>query len=134
MYGKQLFGEANGNFGKEMKPHVKETLLKIRRKLTEEQIQEIIILFNTSNYTQTQLSKQFNVSLTQIHRIVKGKSWGNKKHDEILTKKNLIKEDVIKMREEYNSGKFLQKELAIKYNIKENHVNRIINRKKWKNI
>jgi len=134
MCGVQLFGEANGNFGKEMKPHVKEKLLNIRRKLTDEQISEIRTLFETGKYTQTQLSKQFGVSLTQIHRIVRDKSWGNKKHDSIITKKNLTKEDVIEIRFMYASGNYTQKEIAIKYNCSVTHINRIINGKKWKNV
>lgn len=75
MFGIKLFGKSNGNYGKQMKPHVKESLLKTRRKLTDQQIQSIINLFASGKYTQTQLSKDFNVSLTQIHRIVRGKSW-----------------------------------------------------------
>lgn len=134
MYGVQLFGEANGNYGKEMKPHVKETLLKIRRKLTDEQIEEIKNLYATGNHTQTQLAKDFEVSLTQIHRIVHGKSWGDKKHDEVLTKKNLTKEDVIEIRKLYASGKYLQKELAEKFGCSQNHIHHIITYKKWKNI
>lgn len=132
MYGVQLFGEANGNFGKEMKPHVKGELLKYRRKLTDEQILEIQSLYDAGNYTQTSLSKQFNVSLTQIHRIVKGKSWGDKKHDEVLTKKNLTIEDVNQIKDLYRSGKYLQTDLADMYNVSRTHMNKILNGKKWK--
>lgn len=134
MYGVQLFGEANGNYGKEMKPHVKQELLKHRRKLTDEQIQEVQNLFSTGNYTQTQLSKQFNISLTQTHRIVKGKSWGNKNHDEIITKKNITKEQVKQLKEMYSSGKYTQKELSILFILSLSHTNKIINGKKWNNI
>ena len=134
MYGVQLFGEANGNFGKEMKPNVKEALIKIRRKLSDEQINEIISLYSSGNYSQTQLSKQFDISLTQIHRIVSGKSWGNKKHDEIITKKNLTHNDIINIKHMYSSGKYTQKELSIQFNCSLAHMNRIINGKKWKNI
>lgn len=134
MYGVQLFGEANGNFGKEMKPHVKETLIKIRRKLSDDQIQEIISLYTSGNYSQTQLSKQYNVSLTQIHRIVKGKSWGDKKHDEIITKKNLTENDIINIKQLYSSGKYTQKELSIQFNCSLTHMNKILNGKKWVNV
>lgn len=134
MYGVQLFGEANGNFGKEMKPHVKQELLKHRRKLSDIQIKEVKSLFATNNYTQTQLSKQFNVSLTQIHRIVKGKSWGDKKHDEILTKKNLNIQDVQNIKQMYSTNKYTQKELAQQFNCSLSHMNRILNGKKWKTI
>jgi len=131
MYGVQLFSETNGNFGKEMKPHLKQELLKHRRKLSDIQIEEIKSLFDTNNYTQTQLAKQFNVSLTQIHRIVKGKSWGNKAHDEILTKKNLTIQDVQNIKQLYSSGNYTQKELAQQFNCSTNHMNKIINGKKW---
>jgi group I intron endonuclease len=134
MYGIQLLGEANGNFGKEMKPHVKDILIKIRRKLSDEQIQEIISLYSSEKHSQTSLSKQFNVSLTQIHRIVSGKSWGNKKHDEVTTKKNLTINDIINIKQAYSSGKYTQKELSIQFNCSLTHMNRIINGKKWKNI
>lgn len=132
MYGVQLFGKANGNFGKEMKPHVKEELLQHRRKLNDEQIKEIQTLYLTGKYTQTQLSKQFNVSLTQIHRIVKGKSWGDKKHDAILTKKNMTADDAHMIKTMYATGNYKQKELAEQFSCSANHIYRIISGKKWK--
>lgn len=133
MYGVQKFGKDNPNYGKEMKPHVKQTLLDIRRKLTDEQINQIITLYQTNNYTQTQLSKDFNLSLTQIHRIVNGKSWGNKSHDEILTKPNLTEESVKELKSLYATGNYTQKELSLKFNISLSHTNRILRGKKWKN-
>ena len=132
--GIQKFGSDNPNFGKNMKNYVKEKLLTSRRKLNDQQIKEINELCSSGNYSQTQLSKRFNVSLTQIHRIVNGKSWGNKDHDTILTKKNLTKDEVIQIREMYLSGNYLQKEIADKFNISPNHVSRIILGKKWKII
>lgn len=132
--GVRKYGADNPNYGKEMKPHVKQELLKHRRKLTDEQIQEILTLYATGNYTQTQLSKQFDVSLTQMHRVVKGKSWGNKNHDEIITKKNITEEQVKQLKEMYNSGNYTQKELATLFRLSLSHTNRIINRKKWKLI
>jgi hypothetical protein len=71
MCGIKLLGEANGNFGKEMKPHVKEILIKIRRKLSDEQIKETISLYSSGDHSQTLLSQQYGMSLTQIHRIIK---------------------------------------------------------------
>jgi len=132
-FGVRRYGSDNPNYGKEMKPHVKQELLKHRRKLNDEQIQEIQSLYSTGNYTQTQLSEQFNVSLTQIHRVVTGKSWGDKNHDEILTKKNLTIEDVNSVKSMYASGDFTQKELGLKFNCTTSHINRIINGKKWIN-
>lgn len=129
--GVKRFGPDNPNYGKEMKPHVKKELLKHRRKLTDQQIKEICDLFATNNYTQIQLSKQFNISLTQIHRIVRGKSWGSKDHDEIITKKNLTLDDVNKIRQLYSTGNYTQKELSLQFKCTPSHINRIINNKKW---
>ncbi len=75
MYGKRLYGAANGNFGNKMKAHVKAALLSCRRKLTDQQIDQIRQLYATGNYSLSQLSRQFGVSSTQIHRIVKNKQW-----------------------------------------------------------
>jgi len=134
--GVRRYGKDNPNFGKEMKPHVKKTLLEIHRKLTNEQIEQVNQLYSTGNFTQTQLSEKFHVSLTTIHRIVKGKSkaWGDKEHDTIFTKKNMTKEDVIELRKLYATGKYKQKELAEKYNCSQNHIHRIVTYKKWKNV
>jgi group I intron endonuclease len=130
-FGVRRYGADNPNFGKEMKPHVKQGLLKTRRKLTDVQISEIRALYATNNHTQTQLAGQFNVSLTQIHRIVKGKSWGDKAHDEIITKKNLTLQNVQNIRQMYSTGNYTQKELAQQFNCSLTHMNKIINGKKW---
>jgi group I intron endonuclease len=75
MYGVQLFGETNGNYGKEMKIHVKEALLKVRAKITKEQVSEINEMFKSGKYKQSELCKMFNLSAAQISRIVNGKRW-----------------------------------------------------------
>lgn len=133
-FGIRRYGADNPSYGKEMKAHVKQELLKHRRKLTDEQIQEIQSLYVTGNYTQTQLSKQFNISLTQIHRIVKDKSWGNKSHDEVITKKNITEEQVKQLKEMYKSGDYTQKEISILFNLSLSHTNKIINGRKWNTI
>jgi hypothetical protein len=134
MYGVKLFGSLNGNYGKSMNPNIKEKLLNSRRKLTDEQIKDIIKLYATGTYTQTRLSKIFNISLTQVHRIVKEKSWGNKKHDEIITKKNLTVEDIIKIKEMYKTKKYTQKEIAKLFSVSPTHINKILSGKKWYSI
>jgi len=77
MYGVQLFGKANGNYGKKMKPHVKEALLKIRAKVTKEQAKKMCDLFSTGQYKQVELCKMFNLSAAQVSRIINGKRWKN---------------------------------------------------------
>lgn len=133
MFGKQFFGSDNPNFGKEMKPHVKDTLLQSRTKLSPSQVVEILKLYATGNYSQTKLSKQFNISLTQIHRVVNGKRSGTNDNKPI-TKHNLIAEQVIELRKLYETGNYKQSELAKKYNISLTQVGRIIRREKWKDI
>lgn len=77
MYGVQLFGETNGNYGKKMKPHVKEKLLAIRSKITEEQVKEMRDLYATGNYKQADLCRKYNLSAAQVCRILKGTRWQN---------------------------------------------------------
>jgi group I intron endonuclease len=75
MYGVRLFGKANGNYGKSMKPHVKNTLLKYRCKITQKQAEEIRNLYSTKKYKQSELCIMYNLSPAQISRIITGKRW-----------------------------------------------------------
>ena len=134
-YGKRLCGPANGHYGHKMKDHVKKELLKHRTKLTDKQVSEIKALYSMREYNQTELSKMYDVSLTQIHRIVHGKRRrGNKNIKGPLTKRQLRKEDVIQMREEYKNSKVTYEDLSKKYGVSIGHISAIINRKKWKNV
>lgn len=133
MYGVQLFGSDNGNFGKTMKPHVKEILLKCRRKLSDEQITEIRQLYSTGNYTQTALSIQFNCNLTTIHDIVHNRNWSDNPNTELLTKKNITIEDARKIKELYATNNYSQEELGKQFGISGTQVGRIINGQRWKN-
>jgi len=133
MYGVQLFGKANGNFGKGMKPHVKEILLKIRCKLTAEQVKEIRHLYSLGNYTQENLSKQYNICISQINRIIHETSWGSKKRGS-AAQPRLKKEEVLSIREMHKSGNYTMVELAAKYNRTRGQISRIVNNKMWKNI
>lgn len=122
--GVQRFGSNNPNYRKQIKPHVKESLLTARRKLSNDKIKEIIKLY--PKYTQTELSKMFNVSLTQIHRIVHGKSWGNKNHDFILTKKNISNDVKLTIIEMYKTGKYKKIELAKIFNLSPSRITRLL--------
>lgn len=133
MYGKQLFGAANGNYGKKMKPHVKETLKQYRRKLSEEQVDEIRKLHTAGN-TQTSLSKQFNVSLSVIHRIVHNQSWSVRPNRDIKTKKNLTEQDIIELKKLYANGNCTQKDLCNRFNLSKTQVYRILAGKRWGHI
>jgi group I intron endonuclease len=135
--GFRLYNETEGgggSVGRKMTPLVKETLLKCRRKLDNASIQEIRDLYRTDNYTQTALAKQFGISLTQIHRIVREKSWGNKGHDAVLTKKNITEDRVIEIRRLYATNEYTQVELANIFGISLAQINRIVNGKRWKNV
>jgi DNA invertase Pin-like site-specific DNA recombinase len=132
MYGVQLYGPSNGNYGKLMKPHVKEALLKKRRKLSDAQIEEIRHLFIMEKFSQTELSKKFDISLTQIHRIVHNKSWRSNPNRNVK-KKNMTIKDARKIKQLYSSGLYSYAEIAKKYNCSPIHIYRIIKGLKWKN-
>lgn len=134
-YGRQLSGEANGHYGHKMKPHVKEELLKHRCKLTSQQVKNIKNLYATGNYTQTKLGQLFNISLTQIHKIIHGKQWNgenNKKGP--LFKGRISKERVIEIRNKYDSGNYSQADLTREYNLSAAQIHRIVKRKRWANV
>lgn len=126
---------ANGNFGKGMKPHVKETLLQIRRKLTQEQVDEMRKLYEQENYRIIDLSEKYGITISTAFRIVNYQSWvGTDWHRTPKIKPNIKKEDVLEMRALFETGNYTKKELANKYNISYNHVGAIIARRKWKDI
>ena len=52
----------------------------------------------------------------------------------ILSNNKLIESQIIELRDLYATGKYLQKELAVKYNITPMQVSYIVNRKQWKHI
>lgn len=131
MYGVRLLGSANGNFGKKMKPHVKEILLKCRRKLTENDIIQIRLLYNNNN-TQTSISKMYNISLSQVHHIVHNQSWCNNPNRDIKTKKNMTIETASQIKKLYLTGNYTQNDLAKQFNCSSSHISAIINGKKWK--
>ncbi len=134
-YGMRLTGKANGHYGHKMKPHVKKELLKHRAKLTPQQVQNIKRLYETGDYTQTKLSEMFEVSLTQIHKIVHGKRWnGDKNNDAPLFKGRISKNQVIEIREKYDSGEYTQAALTKMFNLSAAQIHRIVKRKRWKNI
>lgn len=131
MYGIHLLGKANGNFGKKIKQHVKDKLLFCRRKLNANDIIQIRELYK-NNFTQTKISKIYNISLSQIHRIVHEQSWCNTPNRNIKTKKNMTKETASQIKKLYSTGNYTQSELSIQFNCSSNHINDIINGRKWK--
>jgi len=131
-YGKKLYGPANGHYGHKMKPHVKKILRKHMCKLTDDQVKEIRKLYATKRYTQTKLSEMFNVSLTQIHKIVNNKQWnGGPQITAPLTKPNLTKEIAQEIINKYKTGNYKQAELCQEYNLSPAQVSRIISGKRW---
>ena len=132
-YGCKLYGKANGHYGHKMKPHVKEILLTHRAKLTLDQVENIRVLYFEGNHTQTELAKMFDISLTQVHCIVRGKKWNNG-NPQPKTKPRTSKDTIIKIREKYDSGNYTQAALAKEYGLSAAQIHRIVKRKRWKNI
>lgn len=130
-YGRKLTGSANGHYGHKMKPHVKEILLKHRAKLTPTQVSEIKSL-HAIDQTQTSLSKQFGVSLTQIHRIVTEQRWVSGQPAPRKVKARLTRQQAQYIKDTYKTGDVTQQQLADKFNVSIAQVNRIVNGTRWK--
>lgn len=131
-YGKKLTGELNGHYGHKMKPHVKDELLKHRAKITKQQAEKLKELYDSGGYTQTELAKKFNISLTQAHRIIHDKRWhGDKNKRGPITKKQMTLDDAKKIKQLYSTGGYTQKEIADMFDVSAGHVHKIIVGKKW---
>lgn len=133
MYGVRLYGKANGNYGKKMKPHVKESLLKIRRKLTQENVDEIRKLYYEKLYNQPELAKKFNISLTQINRIILLKKWSNNVNKNRFNKERLKQEEIINIKNMFKNGIKIC-DISKQLNIDSRKIGKIVNNKTYKNI
>ena len=133
MYGIKLYGNANGNYGKGLKPHVRDILIKTNRKLNDEQIKNIKDL-HISGKKQTELAKEYNVSLTTIHRVINDKIYGKHGHDAVLGKKHITPENVRDIRRKYENENLSYEDLGKEFNMSRDHIGAIVSRRKWKHI
>lgn len=75
------------------------------------------------------ISHADNIRHSYKHGKHKGRQAGEKNN-----KAKLTEEQVIEIRQKYNSGEMTKDELAIKYDISLSTINSVINRKTWKHI
>lgn len=124
----------NGNSWREVTGIVKGEF-KTEPKLTPEKVLEIVRLYNTGKYTHKQLADMFNIDKSSVSRILSGESWS---HVTGIVKKEkkpvLTKEDVLKMVEMYNSGKYTKKELESIFNVSRATVSRIFRGLIWSEV
>ena len=125
---KSKMGEKNPMFGKTTSEEVKDKLSEAMsgeknhffgKKHTEE----------SKNKISEKLSGREGTFIGKTHSIESKKLMSQNRHNRILTE-----EIVIKIREEYNSGKILQKEIAQKYGVNRVTISDILNKRTWKHV
>lgn len=116
-----------------------------RSKLTEKQILEIKNLYNTGSYFQKELAEMFNISQTQISKILLSQSWEHlnlnidiinqkKKRGALCKNAKLSDEKVKEILLLGKTKKYLQKELAEMFNVSKGVINGILVNRIWKHI
>jgi group I intron endonuclease len=112
-------------------------------KLTSKQVLEIVALYATDNYSQSDLAHQFGVSLAQIQRILSGERWGtltgiqkgsSQRKGSKCRSTKLTEEQVLEIVKLYMTSNYTQKELSIMFGISRNAIASIASGKSWAHL
>ncbi len=108
---------------------------KQRKKLTEEDVCKIRMLYNDKSKTLVELAKKFDVTPRTISDIITGRTWNlERKQKRFDRYRKLADKDVQEIREMYKTGKYLQLDLAKKYHVNQTLISAIIRNKIFKDI
>lgn len=104
----------------------------VSAKLTEKDVLDIRALSLTSS--RSEIAKKYNVSKSEVGRVITGESWGHIKDGIRQPNKRtkLSHEDILKIRS--FSGSMSNNEIAKMFSVGRVHVGRIIRRERRKNI
>ncbi len=105
------------------------------KKLTEEDVYEIRKLYNEKSKTSVELAKKFDVTPKTINDIITGRTWNLERKGKMFDRyRKLSGAQVQEIRDLYNTGMYLQLDLAKKYNVGPSLINAIIRKKIWKDL
>lgn len=108
---------------------------KYSKKLTEENVYEIRILYRDKLITMIELAEKFDVTPRTISDIITGKTWNfERKYKRFDRNRKLTGKQVQEIRKLHKTGKYLQLELAKKYNVNQTLISAIIRNKIWKEL
>ena len=103
-------------------------------KLSNSQVQEIRELWKTGLYKQQQLSELFGVARTTINNVVNYYQWKNVgnvsgalKNERKNSRSKLTDSQVGEIRELWNTGLYMQKQLANKFGVARTTINAVVN-------
>jgi group I intron endonuclease len=110
--------------------------------LNDDQVLEIVAMYQTHKYSCNDLAKHFNVKKGVVKQIISGKSWSHitliGKNGTPKFKRTILpplgREEVLEVIKLYNTNKFSPKEISAKYNVSTLEITNIITRKKYTNI
>jgi group I intron endonuclease len=138
MFGKKFFGVDNPNYGKKMKSHVKEALLKKRRKWTDEQILDIRYLYYFENKSLNQIKEKYPMNIGSVSQIVNFNVWVELSKNIIYPKRiklKHIKQPTVSIIDEYGNIFFSIKATAKHFNtFQSNIIFRLNNTNKFSRI
>ena len=110
-------------------------------KLDEKDVVKIRDEYARGKTSTTHLAKKYGVTSSLISDILNQKSWkhvGGARCSKVLksrrTESKLSPAKVRKIRKQYKSGKWLQKELAQEFGVSPSTVNDVVNHRRWKDV
>ena len=105
---------------------------KLSKKLTEEDVYEIRKLHSDKLSTTEELAKKFDVTPKTINDVITGKTWNIEKRRKKLERyRKLTIEQAKDIREMYKTGRYLQSDLARKYNVSQTLISAVVRNIIW---
>jgi predicted DNA-binding protein YlxM (UPF0122 family) len=103
-------------------------------KLKENEVQDIMSLYCEHQSTVIQIAEKYQIVESTVRSILTGQSWKHLNLPKISFNRKFQAEDILMIREMYQTGKYMQKELCEIFNISRSSLGDIIYRRTWKNI
>jgi hypothetical protein len=95
-------------------------------KLFETEVLEIRELYNNNNVFLSALAREYNVSILYIYEVVNNERYIDENYTKAIRPVNLIKGDVLDIRNLYNQGNLSLSELSENYNISVKYIESLI--------
>lgn len=107
-----------------------------KEKLSEEKLKELMDYVSLNGLNYNDMQEKFGLSRSTIFCALKGKSWKHVERlikIEIPTKNNFSDEDIINIFKMRKEG-YQQKEIAAKFNVRQNFISRILSRMRYGDV
>lgn len=104
-------------------------------KLTEDDVIEVCELYATGKYTQDELAEIYEISSSNVHQIIRGKSWKHVQRPIVSSdarerRRKVSDEDVVEISKAYATGSYTMGELAKRYGVSYQLIHLLVTGKK----